>query len=200
MARRSDHSQEQIKEMILNAAEAIIILDGAEALTVRKVAQEIGYTVGSIYMVYANMQDLLMHIKAHTLELLAAHLQENSGGGSPEQQVISLAESYLNFAGSNFNRWRLIFEPGLLDDDSLPDWYKQKIEEVFAPVEALFRQIKPNLADEQTRLAARSFWCGVHGVCVLSLNGSLSRAGVENTEAAVRLLADNFILGWKQSK
>ena len=48
MARRSEHSLEQIKEMVLNAAETIIIEDGAQALTVRKVALEIGYTVGNI--------------------------------------------------------------------------------------------------------------------------------------------------------
>jgi AcrR family transcriptional regulator len=39
---------------------AIVIEKGLNALTVRKVAVEIGYTVGSIYMVFANMQDLIM--------------------------------------------------------------------------------------------------------------------------------------------
>jgi AcrR family transcriptional regulator len=62
MARRSEHTQEQIKELILTAAETIIVKQGVAALTVRKIAQEIGYTVGSIYMVFANMQDLMMHI------------------------------------------------------------------------------------------------------------------------------------------
>ena len=52
MARRSEHTQEQIKEMVLIAAEGIVTEEGEEALTVRKIAQHIGYTVGSIYMVF----------------------------------------------------------------------------------------------------------------------------------------------------
>lgn len=184
--------------MVLSAAEAIIIEDGLEALTVRKIALEIGYTVGSIYMVFANMQDLMMHIKGRTLDQLAAQLQEVAGGDGMEQRIQALAEAYLGFAARNFNRWRMIFEPALQDDAALPDWYRQKIELIFAPIEALFRQSMPENGAEQARLASRALWCGVHGVCILSLNGNLGRTGVENAEAAVQLLVDNFIRGWTQ--
>ncbi len=197
MARRSEHSLEQIKEMVLNAAEAIIIEDGAEALTVRKVALDIGYTVGSIYMVFANMQDVLMHIKGRTLDELALQLEANAVGESVEQQIRALADGYLKFASEHFNRWRLIFEPVFQDQQSLPDWYQQKIELIFAPIEALFKQLSPENSQQQVRLAARTLWCGVHGVCELALNGNLGRTGVENSETAVRLLVDNFIKGWK---
>lgn len=198
MARRSEHSQEQIKEMVLSAAEAIIIDEGVEALTVRKIALEIGYTVGSIYMVFANMQDLMMHIKGRTLDQLAAQLQQISSGDGIEQQVSALAQAYLSFAAKNYNRWRIIFDTDLQHSDELPDWYREKIELIFAPIEVLFRQLTPERGEEQVRLAARALWCGVHGVCVLSLNGNLGRAGVENAETAVRVLVDSFIRGWKQ--
>ena len=198
MARRSEHSQEQIKEMVLSAAEAIIIDEGVEALTVRKIALEIGYTVGSIYMVFANMQDLMMHIKGRTLDQLAVQLRQISSGDGTEQQVSALADAYLGFAAKNYNRWRIIFDADLQHSDELPDWYRQKIELIFAPIEVLFSRMAPESGEDQARLAARSLWCGVHGVCVLSLNGNLGRAGVENAETAVRVLVDSFIRGWKQ--
>ena len=198
MARRSEHSQEQIRDMVLNAAENIIVEDGIQALTVRKIALEIGYTVGSIFIVFANMQDLLMHIKGRTLDQLAAQLQAISDADGIEQQIGVLAGNYLKFVTGNFNRWRIIFEPCAQDDEAIPGWYREKTEQMFAPIEALFRQLKPESNAEEVRLAARTLWCGVHGVCVLSLNGNLGRAGLENTEAAVHLLVDNFIQGWKR--
>lgn len=185
--------------MVLNAAESIIIDEGVEALTVRKIAMEIGYTVGSIYMVFANMQDLMMHIKGRTLDQLAAQLQQIPGTRGIEGQISGLAEAYLAFAAQNYNRWRMVFEPGLRVGDVLPEWYREKIERMFAPIEALFRQLTPDGGAEQAGLAARALWCGVHGVCVLSLNGNLGRAGVENAETAVRLLVENFIQGWKRT-
>jgi AcrR family transcriptional regulator len=100
MARRSEHSQEQIKEMVLGAAEAIVVKHGLQELTVRKIAMDIGYTVGSIYMVFANMQDLITHIKLRTLEQLAEQLQ-TPVTDSPTQQIQTIAEQYYNFAEQN---------------------------------------------------------------------------------------------------
>jgi AcrR family transcriptional regulator len=197
MARRSEHSQEQIKEMVLHAAETIVSEEGVEALTVRKIAMEIGYTVGTIYMVYANMPDLLMHLKGRTLDLLLKQLHEIRVEDVVEQQIRGLALRYYQFAAGNFNRWRIIFEPVSSNQQPLPDWYQAKITQIFAPLEALFQQLKPEYSAEQAALAARTLWGGVHGVCMLSLQGNLSRAGLVDTEDAVGLLVDNFIQGWK---
>ena len=192
MARRSEHTQEQIREMVLNAAETIVIEEGFHALTVRKVAMEIGYTVGSIYMVFANMDDLIMHIKAKTLDELADQLRQ-AKGHSVEQHIQALADCYLAFAHQHFNRWRMIFDAQ--HDAPVPDWYQQKIQEVFLIVEALFQRLNPEQTEQQTRLAATALWSGVHGVCVLSLNGSLGRVGSENAQVTVSMLVHSFIQG-----
>ena len=63
MARRSEHSQEEIKRMVIQAAETIIVEDGLGKLKARNIALEIGYTVGSIYMVFDSMGDLITHLK-----------------------------------------------------------------------------------------------------------------------------------------
>ncbi len=197
MARRSDHTQEQIKEMVLKAAEAIVIAEGFNALTVRKVAMEIGYTVGSIYMVFANMNDLVMHVKGRTLDELADELRQTGKKGTVESQIQMLAETYLQFAHHHYNRWRMIFDA--LNDEPVPAWYQQKIDEVLAIVEVFCQELLPGQSQEQVHLASRALWSGVHGVCVLSLNGSLGRAGVNNAQTTVNMLVENFILGWKQT-
>lgn len=197
MARRSEHTQEQIREMVLNAAENIVKEEGFNALTVRKVALEIGYTVGSIYMVFENMDDLIMHVKGKTLDELAEQLRALPLVDDPEQQLQDLAQVYLQFAHQHFNRWCMIFEA--IKDAPVPDWYQQKTRNMFLIVEQPFRKLLPELPEEQAHLAAQSLWSGVHGACVLSLNGSLGRVGAENAETTVRILVQSFIRGWVQS-
>lgn len=194
MARRSEHTQAQIKEMVLNAAENIVIQEGFNALTVRKVALEIGYTVGSIYMVFHNMDDLIMHVKGRTLDELADELREDHAYGSVEEHLQALADIYLRFARQNFNRWRMIFEA--INDVQAPEWYQQKVQDLFLIVETLFQKLRPEQSEEQARQAAQALWSGVHGVCVLSLNGSLGRVGSEDAQATVSLLVRSFIRGW----
>lgn len=197
MARRSEHTQEQIREMVLNAAENIVVEEGFHALTVRKVALEIGYTVGSIYMVFANMDDVVMHVKGRALDELAGQLRMLEAGESAEQQILALAHAYLRFAHQHFNRWRMIFEA--IKDAPVPEWYQQKTRDMFLIVEQPFRRLLPDsAAEQQAHLAAQALWSGVHGACVLSLNGSLGRVGAENAEVTVEMLVKNFIAGWTQ--
>lgn len=60
--------------MILHAAEEIIIRDGICKLTARQIAADIGYTVGSIYMIFSSMTHLIMHFNASTLDNIAERL------------------------------------------------------------------------------------------------------------------------------
>jgi len=198
MARRSEHSQEEIKQMVLTAAETIVVEEGFAKLKVRSIAMEIGYTVGSIYMVFDNMADLIMHIKGRTLDDIAEQLMAVDNSGNAEQTISLLANAYLNFARQNFNRWRMIFEHQLAANEQVPDWYQQKVNAIFSLVEQQFKQLPSSHSDEQSKQAARALWSGVHGICTLSLTGKLDLLGVDNIENTVALLVDNFIVGWKQ--
>lgn len=185
--------------MVLKAAETIVIEEGFAALKVRKIALEIGYTVGSIYMVFDNMADLIMHVKGRTLDDLAQQLDQVGDHDDVEQCIVELAKAYLSFAVQNHNRWRMIFDQGQQGDDKVPGWYQEKVDQMFERVENLFRGLTPGQAEEQMRLAARALWGGVHGVCTLSLSGKMDLAGVGNVENVVVLLVENFLKGWEQT-
>lgn len=198
MARRSEHSQQEIKDMVLNAAEMIVVEEGFDKLKVRKIALEVGYTVGSIYMVFENMADLVMHIKGRTLDDIATQLNSIDQDNTAEQRIALLAKTYLLFASENFNRWRMIFEHQLADDEQIPDWYQQKVNQIFSIVETQFKQLSSTHTEEESKQAARALWSGVHGICTLSLTGKLDLLGVDNIEKTVDLLVSSFIQGWKK--
>ncbi|MGZ4969339.1 MAG: TetR/AcrR family transcriptional regulator [Methylobacter sp.] len=195
MARRNKHSLDEIKEMVLEASETIIINEGYHALTVRKIAMEIGYTVGSIYMVFANMADLIMHINANTIDDLSEQMHQASNC-APEQHITELAKIYVGFAGRNFNRWTMIFAR---DTNNIPEWYQQKIDRIFNRVEAQFTQLSPGRPPQQHKQAARALWSGVHGICALSLNDKLEAVAINAVEDDVVLLVESFIRGWVNS-
>jgi len=196
MARRSEHSLEEIKEMILKAAEDIIIMDGLQALKVRRIALEIGYTVGTIYMVFENMADLIMHVKGRTLDELGDYLDEYSPDYPSDQQIVILAKKYLEFANQNYNLWSMIFEHRLSKDQAIPEWYQDKVDQAFVRIEKLLAQLAPGYGQTYVQEAARAIWSGVHGICILSLTDRLSGAEIQKIEGNIMLLVENFIRGW----
>lgn len=196
MARRSEHTQDEIRTMVLDAAQTILVEDGVANLKVRNIAMEIGYTVGSIYMVFDSMADVIMHLKLRTLDDIALALQQVPTANAPEQCLLDLSKAYLAFAGQHFNRWHLLFDHGQLHGVATPEWYTQKVMQLFKPVAAQFERLAPRANAEQTQRAAQALWSGVHGVCLLSLSGSLDVLGVSDVEATVVLLVHNFTCGW----
>ena len=194
MARRNEHSLDEIREMVLSAAETIIVNEGYPALTARRIAKEMGYTVGSIYMVFAGMTDLVTHIKANTVDDLIVQLQQLPEC-VPEHHIAELAKAYLQFAVQNFNRWSMIFT----QDAEISDEYRQKINHISSPVEAQFAQLVPNCSTQQSKQAARALWSGIHGICILSLTGKQDAAGINDVENTIVLLVESFIGGWPRT-
>ncbi len=195
MARRSEHSLEELKAMVLDAAEMIVIEEGFSALKVRKIAVEIGYTVGSVYMVFANMADLIMHINARTLDAIAMQLAQVQDT-SAEQSIESLSMTYLSYASQNFNRWSKIFEYRLSADTEIPDWYQEKVDNMIAPVEAQFAELAAELSEDHRKRAARALWYGVHGICVLSLTEKQDKSDIKDIGETIILLVRSFMRGW----
>jgi AcrR family transcriptional regulator len=198
MARRNEHTQEELKEMIIAAAEQIVIEQGFSALTARKIAAKINYTVGSIYMVFTNMDDLITQLKANVLDAITEEMNQ-LGHVPPAQYLEEMAKTYLRFSSQNFNRWSMIFEHRLPDGNPVPECYQHKVEEAFQRVEAQFKSLTPSCSDIQIQRAARAIWGGIHGICALSLSNRLNSLDVYDIEGNMVLLVRNFVIGWVNS-
>jgi AcrR family transcriptional regulator len=196
MARRSQHTLPEIKAMVLQAAETLVAEEGSKALTMRNIAFEIGYTVGSIYMVFENMNDLVLHLNARTLDTLIEQFDGLPSYG-PAEAIEAIAGIYLNFASRHFNCWNLIFEHRQPAGKDFPDWYREKIDRAFSRFEAEFKRLAKDRSDAEVRQAARALWGGVHGICMLSLTGKFAAAGADDMEAGVKLLVRHFLGSWR---
>ena len=82
MGRRSDHSREDLRVLTLEAARRLLCAHGLEGLTARRVAAEIGYTPGTLYNIFENLDDLILHVTAGALDGLG----ETGRGRAPGRQ------------------------------------------------------------------------------------------------------------------
>lgn len=196
MARRSDHSREEIREMSLATCQRILMEEGIRALTARRVAKEIGYTVGTLYLIFKNFDDMILVLNGQTLDDLYSALEQaaDSDNAKPDERVRALCQAYLEFAINNRARWTLIFEHELPAKTAIPEWYEKKIMRNFALVEQVLSPlVKGN--DQQVSEIARALWGGVHGICILALTGNLDVTGVNDVEPLLGHLIDNFLHG-----
>jgi AcrR family transcriptional regulator len=191
MARRGNHSLEQIKNMVLVAAEELVVEGGLSQLRVRNIAMKIGYTVGSIYMVFESMNDLILHIKGRTLDAITEQMEQVKAP-NPVQGLEELAGVYIRYARQNLNRWSMIFEHRLPENIEIPDWYQKKLDNLYGKVEKQFAILAPELSPAQQKQNALAFLGGVHGICVFMLTTQLSGLNDNDLEESVILLVRRF--------
>ena len=196
MARRNDHSREQIQDMAIQAAITILNREGVAGLSTRKVARAIGYTAGTLYLVFKNLDELILHINAATLDelhkQLAAQLDRES---TPAQVIKNMALTYMKFAKANYARWSLLFTHRLPAGQAVPEWLDDKIRQLFGLVGQPLNELLPAFDAQACMCAIRVLWSGVHGACELGLNDKLSLGGEVSTEELINSLVENYLKG-----
>src|SRR5210317_2427063 len=197
MARRSDHSREELKEMALSAAEKIVVEQGYDGLSARKVATAIGYTVGTLYLVFENLDDLILHINARTLDRLHASMIESQAQcGDASNCLLQLGQVYIDFADEDPHRWAMVFEHRFSEDQVVPAWYRERIARMFALVEEALEPLAEQHTRAEVTQASRALWGGVHGICILALAGNLGVAGVDSVQDLTQTLITNYLRGF----
>jgi len=199
MARRSEHSREELENLLLQQARFIVGAHGFEGLTARKLADAIGYTPGTIYNVFHSMDELYLRINAETLDALQCILNApecRDPACSPVDNMKFMAAQYKNFCGSHRPYWLMLFEHRLSTGKDVPPWFAEKIEKLFEPLESLLDKFYDAGEVRRRRMAARILWSSVHGICFLEQSGKFKLVNNDTTiDHMMDYLIDCFVSG-----
>ncbi len=195
MARRSDHNREQLYDMALQAARDIVVRDGYRSLTARNVADAIGYSPGTLYNLFANLDDMILHLNASTLDALYDSLTASPMSGDAVDDLKSLASLYLDFVDTNERLWALLFDHLLPEGQTLPDWYLKKVDKLLGLVETAMTPLFPSKDDPRCGEAARVLWASMHGIFSLAGSGKLAVVSRDPVQHMADHLIDTYIRG-----
>ena len=194
MGRRSDHSRDEIRAMAIAAAAKHVETEGFQSLTARKVAGKIGYTVGTLYHVFRNFDDLIIHMNAETIDEMAALIQQNTRRKrNPEIRIRAMAENYVKYATDHPDRWRLVFEHQAPRGLPTPVQMKERRDVMFEMVADNLREISPDRIPQEVDHTATALWSGIHGICILALTGKLYLGGAFSMVKLIDTLIDSVL-------
>jgi AcrR family transcriptional regulator len=169
-------SESSLRQKILEEALQILADDGSGRVTMRALAERLGYSPATIYLHFRNKDDLLQQIALHGFEKLAQATREGTSRDDVREAVVEGGRRYLDFALANPALYRLMFEeidiakyrgdpspsvPGRALFDLYRDMYVRG-----ASTGAIAHEIDPDI---QTLIG----WSAVHGFAMLALSGRL---------------------------
>ncbi len=193
MARRSDHSRDELKALILECARGIAEEEGLRGLTARRIAAKISYAPGTIYNVFSNLDDLILQLRGETLDTLYDYLSTRAVDGEPEAILIGIAHNYITFVSEHANLWGIMFEHKLPDEQSVPEWYHEKSLRLLGLAENAIAFFFAPGQEEDRLHHAQILWAALHGICSVQIAGKLVKK--ESAELMVQSLITKYVAG-----
>jgi len=164
MSKTEDRRTSQ-RERLIEIAETTIATSGHGALKARDLAGALGVSLGGVYNLVGDLDELLLLVSARTLRRLDAALAAQTAQ-DPAERLVGVALAYCRFARDNLLLWRAVFEH---HPATVPDWHVETQFGLFRHLAAPLRDIAPHKSDEERDLLARTWFSAVHGVVLLGL-------------------------------
>lgn len=170
-----------LRRAVLDRAVQVIATDGAEALSLRALAADLGVSHTAPRHHFVSRQGLLTAVAIEGFRELAARMNRIRDGGGA---FLDIGVGYVEFALDRPAHFAVMFAPAVLD---------QTDPELTGAMDATFALLRqgvdelPEPAREDAAAAVIASWSLVHGLATLALTGNLDRAGVR------ALVADDLL-------
>lgn len=164
--------KEAVKDSILCATRTLILNEGWQAVSIRKIADAIGYSLPVVYTHYENKDAILEEfVKLGFGQLSEAISLAKSEFSDPEQQLTAIAYSYFDFALGSREYYQMMFGLGMPGCERV-----NQIPAIASFSKILISTIKAiahaDLSDTELKLKFHTFWSILHGLTAINMVNS----------------------------
>ncbi len=173
MARRADHTREELVELIIDSAQKMIVELGVEKFSARALSKKIGYAPGTLYHHFEDLDAIVTAVNVKTLSGLAASFAKARDAEPNANTLHVYADVFISYVRNHKHLWNALFEFKRSEDSEVPDWYVAKIDGLIQILTDCFVAIRKDLPIEEAQRASRLLFASVHSVSSLENSGRL---------------------------
>jgi AcrR family transcriptional regulator len=108
---RQERRHNETRAEILRAARKLVIESGAQTLSVREIARRTDFTPSALYRYFEDgRQEILLELARGSLAVLEAHLRRVPQDLPPDERIIEMGITYLQFARDHVQEITLLFD------------------------------------------------------------------------------------------
>lgn len=161
--------REEVRNSILNAAREIVINEGWQAVSIRKIADAIGYSLPVVYTHFENKDAILEEFVKLGFSLLNdAIIIAKGKSANAEQQLTAMASAYFEFAFAKREYYQMMFGLGMPSCERAKQI--SEIGHFGSMIIDTIQNIHPPLNDaEKVRLKFHTFWSILHGLTAINM-------------------------------
>ena len=187
---RRQKQRDQARADIREAARTIFVRDGYTNFSMRKLAAQVGYSAGALYLYFRNKDELFHSLVDESFARLADSFDAlNHGRTRPVDRLKRGLRLYVDWGVAHPNDYEIAF----LQPDPMRRPYRthRAFDVLRALVAASYRGGKPSA--QRTARDSEAIWSAVHGITALLIQRPTFRW--HSQDAVVRQVIDSAVNG-----
>jgi AcrR family transcriptional regulator len=197
MGRRSSHTPDELRELIIAEATKLIDTHGLQGLSARAIARQINYSPGTIYNVFKDLDELLFTIEIAMLDRLAAELRDVPRSGDPAEHVTAVVTTYASFTARHPRLWNVLMQHQPKNDTAPPHDFIARLEAVRREIETALAPVLAEQDEASARRASVTLWAALHGLVSFQANGKMQQVVTHDTVQIAQDLVAMVIRGFQ---
>ncbi len=195
---RKAREKEELKSLILRAAKKLFVEKGIEQTTIRKIANQIEYSVGTVYVYYKDKNDILYELHTQGFKQLGEEMRVLLTVTDPMERIKALGRVYLQFALENPDMYDLMFTlkapMDFLDSVHKEEWNEGKatFDVLRATVDQCIQQ--GHFKGHQLEPLSFAIWSTVHGMASLYISQRVKGVNLKSPETILTESYEEFVL------
>jgi len=197
LAERKERDKAELKDLILQAAKRLMLKDGQEGLSIRKIANDIEYSPATIYLYFKDKDEILHEL----MEMGFLKMNKYMSAAFTEQDAVRriylIGEGYVKFGLENKDWYYLMFnsdkpmkhiekcreewDEGMLMFDFLANTCKEAIQNL-------------SLKFKDERILALHLWSCVHGLVTLAQSDRIEIVEAGQKESLITRTLDSMLI------
>jgi AcrR family transcriptional regulator len=162
-----------LRNELLDTAEAQLGSEGAEELSLRALARKVGVSQTAPYRHFSDKNELLSALATRGYRKLLSELEAEGrrAGANPVDQLFAFAHTYVNYAVSNPDIFKLMFGPTLQPLDAYPELHRASRDTYELVCNIMRRGMDQGIfRQEDVAYLANSGWSSIHGLATLKVD------------------------------
>ncbi|MEV8633708.1 TetR/AcrR family transcriptional regulator [Streptosporangium sp. NPDC051023] len=171
---RRERERAERERLIVTAARELAESEGWDAVTTRRLAEEIEYSQPVLYSHFKGKDAIMAAVAVEGFADLAAELRAaRTSATGPRQALADVVEAYAAFAERRPALYDVMFTLAV----DLPFATLQAPEALQQGFDELRQAVRPFAGDDDLEMLTETIWSGLHGLLTLMRNGRLRPEG-----------------------
>ena len=188
--------KDNIQNLLLETGRKIVQEKGTAALTVRKLSEASGCSVGAIYNQFSNMDNFVVIQNYMTLDALAGCLEKVQKTGDAFADMNAFLHEFINFVIENKNLWFMLHSFHLRNNNrTFSYFYLRKVVKITGLINKLLMQLVPNMERPERILSSQILWLTLFALSSFLTKDILDSFTKVNKETICQLMFNTYVAG-----